>query len=132
MSERDVEGGGRTNRVWIALEERNVRYQYLKTDDVAPVSKEHPSILHEDAYGKSWARLNIQHITNARKSFRATSGSSKLNSPLSNPPPSTSSTHLRFFAARMKKCGPYFAGKQWTAVDATLTPFVERFYQLER
>ncbi|KAK8866183.1 hypothetical protein IAR55_001334 [Kwoniella newhampshirensis] len=109
-----------------ALYESDVLVEYL--EDLYPASDEHPSIFPSDPYEKSWARLNVQHVTKKilpqyfklQQSQDAPSQSSALQALYDG---------LRTLSSRVK--GPYFAGEQFTAVDMSLAPFVRRFYILE-
>ncbi|ORX33924.1 glutathione S-transferase [Kockovaella imperatae] len=153
-------------RIWMALEERNIPYQYHEVnpykkekdflevnplglvpaltdkgralyesdvlveylEDKYPPSKEHPPIFPTDIYEKSWARINIQHITKdiiphyfkLQQAQETEDQQQALEEFYKG---------LRTLVDRVKL--PYFAGEQFTAVDMSLAPFVRRFYSLE-
>ncbi|OCF32839.1 glutathione S-transferase [Kwoniella heveanensis CBS 569] len=120
----EIKQGGGTDKSK-ALYESDVLVEYL--EDLYPPSEEHPSIFPSDTYEKSWARLNVQHISKKiipayfkLQQFQDPSDQSKAREELYS--------GLRTLAQRVK--GPYFAGEQWTAVDMSLAPFVRRFYNL--
>ncbi|WRT64418.1 uncharacterized protein IL334_001350 [Kwoniella shivajii] len=108
-----------------ALYESDVLVEFL--EDLYPASEEHPSIFPQDTYEKSWARLNVQHITKKiipayfkLQQFQDSSDQEKAREELYS--------GLRTLAERVKR--PYFAGEQFTAVDMSIAPFVRRFYNL--
>ena len=87
------------------------------------------SIFPQDTYQKSWARLNIQHISKkvippyfSLQQSQEEAGQNQARQSLYDA--------LKVLVDRVK--GPYFAGEQWTAVDMALAPFVRRFYNLEK
>ncbi|ODO06004.1 hypothetical protein I350_05065 [Cryptococcus amylolentus CBS 6273] len=151
-------------RVWIALEERKIPYQYHESnpydkeprflelnplglvptleglfdsdvlveyvEDLYPASVEHPPVFPLDPYEKSWARLNLQHIT--KKIIPAYFKIIQAQDPSAQSVARGEFyTHLRTYTARIKEGGPYFAGEQWMTVDGSLAPFVGRFFLLE-
>lgn len=86
------------------------------------------SIFPKDTYQKSWARLNIQHISKKIIPFYFSLQQSQEQADQDEARKSLYEG-LRTLADRV--IGPYFAGEQWTAVDMSLAPFIRRFYNLE-
>ncbi|WVR06126.1 hypothetical protein IAU60_003156 [Kwoniella sp. DSM 27419] len=144
-------------RVWMALEERKIPYQY---HEVNPYKKEKhfldlnplglvPTVeIKSKSDGSSKALyesdvlveyledmfpasdehpLNVQHIS--KKIIPAYFKLQQFQDP-SDQDKAREELYeqLRTLAKRVK--GPYFAGDQFTAVDLSLAPFVRRFYNL--
>ncbi|ODN78057.1 hypothetical protein, variant [Cryptococcus amylolentus CBS 6039] len=119
---------GKTPNGSKGLFDSDVLVEYV--EDLYPASVEHPPVFPLDPYEKSWARLNLQHIT--KKIIPAYFKIIQAQDPSAQSVARGEFyTHLRTYTARIKEGGPYFAGEQWMTVDGSLAPFVGRFFLLE-